>query len=387
MAKKTVDLSKVGNRTALKPRREPYWQKLANGQYLGFRLLTPASTGSWSARAYEPTTKKQLFQALGDFSHLQASERFGAASEAARKWFRHLDGGGSAEAITVGDACRQYAALHSEVEVRFKRYVYEDPIAKVPLQKLTEPLVRAWRARLASLPAVVSKKRDGTVTTRQRAAATLNRDMVPFRAALNMAQASGYVLSNLAWKRALEPAPANGRRNTYLDKSQRAALVGAIEAEDIRTFVHGLCLLPLRPGAMASLRVCDFDPRRGELLVHADKTGAGRRILLPKETITLFTELSKGQASDAPLFRRADGRKWDKDSWKGPIRKAAEQADLPDSVSAYTLRHSTITDLVQGGLDLLTIAQVSGTSVAMIEKHYGHLQGKRAAQALAALAI
>ena len=56
-------------------------------------------------------------------------------------------------------------------------------------------------------------------------------------------------------------------------------------------------------------------------------------------------------------------------------------------VVAYTLRHSTITDLVQGGLDLLTVAQVSGTSVAMIEKHYGHLQRDRAAAALAGLAL
>jgi site-specific recombinase XerD len=87
------------------------------------------------------------------------------------------------------------------------------------------------------------------------------------------------------------------------------------------------------------------------------------------------------------LFARADGKPWDKDSWKGPNKDSARAAGLPEATTAYTLRHSTITDLVQGGLDLLTIAQVSGTSVAMIEKHYGHLQRKRAAEALAALAL
>ena len=46
-----------------------------------------------------------------------------------------------------------------------------------------------------------------------------------------------------------------------------------------------------------------------------------------------------------------------------------------------------ITDLVVNGLDLLTVAQISGTSVAMIEKHYGHLQADRAAAALAMLAL
>ena len=45
------------------------------------------------------------------------------------------------------------------------------------------------------------------------------------------------------------------------------------------------------------------------------------------------------------------------------------------------------TDLVHDGLDLLTVAQLSGTSVAMIEKHYGHLRSEVATEALARLAL
>jgi hypothetical protein len=39
------------------------------------------------------------------------------------------------------------------------------------------------------------------------------------------------------------------------------------------------------------------------------------------------------------------------------------------------------------GLDLLTVAQLSGTSVDMIEKHYGHHRADHAAKALAGLAL
>jgi hypothetical protein len=46
-----------------------------------------------------------------------------------------------------------------------------------------------------------------------------------------------------------------------------------------------------------------------------------------------------------------------------------------------------ITDLVTNGLDLLTVAQLSGTSVTMIEKHYGHHRADHAAKALAGLAL
>jgi hypothetical protein len=51
------------------------------------------------------------------------------------------------------------------------------------------------------------------------------------------------------------------------------------------------------------------------------------------------------------------------------------------------LRHSTITDLIAAGLDTLQVARMSGTSLPMIEKHYGHLRADHAPAALAALAL
>jgi hypothetical protein len=51
------------------------------------------------------------------------------------------------------------------------------------------------------------------------------------------------------------------------------------------------------------------------------------------------------------------------------------------------MRHSVISDLVRDGLDLLTVKQISGTSVAVIERHYGHLRSDVAAGALARLTL
>jgi integrase len=77
---------------------------------------------------------------------------------------------------------------------------------------------------------------------------------------------------------------------------------------------------------------------------------------------------------------------WNKEAWKKPIKDAVYAANLPPHTTAYTLRHSTITDLVTSGLPILTIAQISGTSVEMIEKHYGHLRNDAALTALEQLA-
>ena len=95
----------------------------------------------------------------------------------------------------------------------------------------------------------------------------------------------------------------------------------------------------------------------------------------------------KGKLPAAPIFARHDGSAWNKDAWKHPIKRAVHSAELPGAVAAYTLRHSVITDLIRARLPALTVAQLSGTSVAMIERHYGHLARNDAEEALAGLAF
>lgn len=381
-----ADLSTVRSREKLKAQREPHWQKLATGQFLGFRPSKVGSGGTWIARFYDSETRRKPLKALGDFGHLPHSDRFSAASAEAREWFRHLSHGGSEESLTVREACERYAKVNADAAARFPRYVYADPIAKLKLEKLREHHVREWRGRLEALPALVTRSKSGAKVTRPRSPATVNRDMVAFRAALNLALKRGEVATALAWKEALQPAEAKGRRNLYLDRDQRRALLAALP-KDAAEFARGLCLLPLRPGALAALRAGDFDSRRNELSVDHDKAGEGRRILVEGDTDAMLRKQVKGKLPAAPLFAQADGRPWNKDGWKGPIKAGVIAAKLPLEATAYTLRHSTITDLVQDGLDLLTVAQISGTSVAMIERHYGHLQRKRAAAALAGLAL
>src|SRR3546814_9305484 len=138
---------------------------------------------------------------------------------------------------------------------------------------------------------------------------------------------------------------------------------------------------------MAALTAGDFDKRTSELTIGKDKAGEDRRIVIPAAAAKLLVEQSKDKLPTAPLFMRSNGKAWDKDSWKLPIAAAVAAAGLPVKATAYTLRHSTITDLVTAGLPLLTIAQISGTSAEMIEQHYGHLARGAAVKALEALAL
>ena len=388
-------ISKVEAREGLKPRRAPYWHKLSNGCHLGFRKMTPSSGGTWIAQAYDPATRKQTRRSLGSFDDLPAHQRFDAAKKKAETWFEHIGRGGTTDTQTVKQAAETYVAhvradagddAADDIEARFKRWVYSNKIAQIELPKLQRRHVDAWRRDLAKAPVIVNPHSDEP-RTRDRSASSVNRDMTALRAALNFAHDAGAVTNDMAWRVPLRPIEnAERRRNAYLDRKQRTAMIGKAD-KDVGLFLRGLSLVPLRPGALASLTVASFDKRLGVLTVGKDKAGRDRQIKLPPKTAQFFAELAKGKLPAAPLLGRADGKAWTKDAWKRPVKAAAGAAGLPDGVTAYAMRHSTITDLVTGGLDLLTVARLSGTSVSMIERHYGHLNAGLAADALAKLAM
>lgn len=392
----TYKIDTVDARARLKPRHTPYYQRLQSGCYLGFRKTTAKSAGAWVTRYRAPDSGKQTVHSLGTFEDLPPAQRFDAARLAADDWFRHLGRGGATKKVTVESACRDYEAhvrakkgdaAAADIDARYRRWVYSDPrFASTQLARLTRMQVERWRANLAQAPVKIGRDADDQ-EPRKRTAGSVNREISALRAALNFAHDCGGVTTDQAWRVALRPeANADGQRSLYLDKDQRAKLIKNAP-DDLARLLHGMASIPLRPGAVAALKIKWFDAKLGVITVGKDKKGKDRRVKLPPATVEAFSACVKDRADDEPIFLRADGKAWNKDAWKDPIKEAASAAGLPDGVVAYTLRHSLITDLVLLGVPLLTIAQISGTGVQMIERHYGHLRQDTATSALAELTL
>lgn len=207
------------------------------------------------------------------------------------------------------------------------------------------------------------------------------------RAALNKVLSPGAPGTEAAWQEALIAIRnADRQRTLYLDRTQRKTLLDALP-RDAAAFVQALCLLPLRPGAVAQLKAGDFDTRTSELTIGKDKSGKPRRIVLPSQTAAMFAAQAKSKQPGDTLFTRNGGKAWNKETWNDPISSVLKSTNLPGGVTAYTFRHSTITDLMIGGLPLLAVARLSDTSAEIIEQHYGHLAGNAATKALDGLSL
>lgn len=377
------DIDKAGVRNKLEPRREPYWgAPVERGLFVGFRRLEHG--GNWVAR-YRNDEGRQVYQSLGPVG---TENDYDEAKRAARRWRRQVDAGvQTARVLTVGDVCDDYAkALEAEGRERsaidarkvFARIIHGDPIGKVRADKLTQRQLEGWLERLEA----------GEMSGRKKGVpgrSTINRYLASVKAALNRAVSRREIPHDRAieWASIKPYKNADGRRDIYLDREQRRALLEAADG-DVRDLLTCVALTGCRPGDPAAMLRKDYDKRTGSVTFRT-KTGA-RTIPVSPAAKDLFDRMAKSKLPNAHLFTNA-GEPWVPLAWAPLVKAAAAAAELPTETVAYTLRHSWITDAIMGGMDLLTVARLTGTSLAMIQSHYGHLVQDAAREKLAAVAF
>lgn len=338
--------------------------RLAEGAFLGFRR----GPDTWHAR-YRGRDCVQHYRALRDVR----SDDYQGALQAAQAWFRQL-GGAAVRCVrrgTVRQALEAYLAdlrCHGrwsalpEAERRLELIVFKDPIADLKLEYATRDDFDAWRGRLMV----------------GRQPRTVNNYIAAIAAGLNRAIELGHVGSPAAWR--LKPLVVEEEDTPFLGPGQRAAIIAAAEPYTA-AFLRGLELTGARPKELAAATRGDFD---GQVLKLAHRKGRPfkprvRYTVLGADGVAFFTEQAKGKLPYAPLFTQDGVTLWRSQLWSSRTREAIERVyetargreRIPPRVSAYSFRRARISELLQvHGVDPLTVAQQTGTSLEMIERAY-----------------
>ena len=374
-----IDLKSKTTRSELKPRREPYWERITTGFYLGYRVIQTGD-GTWIARL-RGDDGNQKYHALGAFKERDD------ALKAAQSWRSQIDAGVSQVETTVEAACKTYVNhLKTEngqksardAEWRFEKRIYGTKLGALPLAKLKTTDVRKW------VNDQLAMDEDDDEEDLRKSKDSANRNLASFKAALNLALKDRLVATDAGWK-TITPFRGVGRRREHLlTHAERSALIAACPG-DLALLVKGLLLTAARPGELARVTVADFDKRQGTIVLDG-KTG--RRIATVSTAAKVFfTEQAKGKLPSAFLLTNEFGQPWNKDNWKKIFKAAVAEANLPDSIVMYHLRHAAISEMILGGIQTSVVAMLAGTSTAMIDKHYGHLQHDRTRAMLDAVAI
>jgi integrase len=362
-----ADLSRKRDRERLAVRREPHWQRLAEGAYLGFRR----GPDTWIAR-YRDRDGGQQYQSLGE------AMEFDDAKRKAESWLEQLAGSAvrTVKRDTIKAALQSYlddlrehgrTGAAKEAEWRFKKTVYSDPLADTSLERATKDDFREWRER----------QKPG------REPRTLNRHMRSVVAGLNYAvKEGGHVGNPTAWslKPLADDVEDDGETAIFLTPEQRQALVAAA-TPFAAAFLRGLELTGARPQELAAATVAHFD---GEQIRLAHRKGKPpklrvRHTVLGPEGIAFFEKQTADKSADSLIFTEDGETQWRRHMWARTVRaavkahnkKAKGRERLPIGVGAYAMRHARISELLQiHGVDPLTVAAQTGTSLAMIERAY-----------------
>jgi site-specific recombinase XerD len=318
---------------------------------------------------------QQKYKSLG---YLSDAFDFDQAKDKAGEWFKLMaDGIKTDDVLTVADACAAYVkerkvskseACAHDAEKRFERTVYETAFGRRALAKLRATHVRDWRDSL------------------ELSAGAANRTLTALKAALNLAVRERNVSGSQSQEwRDVKPLPNAGRRrDLYLDIKQRRALLKA-SVGAVRDLIEAATLTGARAGELVNAPVSAFDARTASI-TFTGKTGT-RNIPLSPKAVKLFKRLATGKAPGEHLLVRDDGKQWAHSDWDELVRAAATAAELPAGTCLYTLRHSFVTTALTGGMSTLDVAKLVGTSLMMIEKHYGHLVATAARERLAKVAM
>jgi integrase len=367
-----ADLSRKRERSALAERREPYWQRVADGAYLGFRR----GPNTWLARFRgKAKDAKQQYHAIGpDIEYDEAMRRAVAwLSQLTSSPVRVTRRGTVREALEAYMADLERAGrpdAAKEALWRFKVVVWGDQLAGMALEDVTLDDMLEWRDR---------QRTDGKGRARQNR--SLNRHVRAVVAGLNRANKLGHIGNPEAWRLdALPDDTEEGGTAVFLTPEQRKGLI--LSAEDhAGRFFRGLELSGARPKELAAARIADLS---GDTLKLSHRKGRPpklrvRVVVLGAAGAEFFKQQAKRKLPAALLFTEDGETPWRAHYWARRFREAVRiynktakgKARIPAAASAYSFRHARISELLQvHGIDPLTVAQQCGTSLVMIEKAY-----------------
>ncbi len=274
--------------------------------------------------------------------------------------------GGRAETLTLAEWVEEYLGAHQGERVTIAKLRWllgkaTAALGEVRLAELSPDQVSAWRL---------------TVPEGHRFEATQ-----ALRQVLNRAVNWKLIDDNPA-KRVPNPARRCREQRPFDSWQQIRSL-----AEQLGP-THGPMVLfaaatGLRPSELFALEQRDVDRAAGVVQIRRayangrvkrTKTRLSRRAV-PLQAIALEAlDQLRAREDRSVLFPNADGghldfRNFNRRHWK-PVQKAAGIDPLRD---LYDLRHTYATFALRAGVPVFALSRFMGTSIAMIDLHYGHL--------------
>lgn len=396
MAAYTLDT--VNGRAKLKPRSTPYYVRREKGLFIGLRVTPKGST--WCARFQPKNGKPQFcsFESVDDMTHAQAVRMVDTWGQA----LRHGRPVARADR-TIADVVHFYldeklrkkparksdgrsAADLPEHLMRIHLLGQSSTVSQVKYRGVSAPVFRksaafpvhplAFRVASEVIESEIEHWRDGLKSAKGKplSQGSVDRIVSILGAALNFAVKKRLIPNTVAveWKEPLKQK-GGGKRERALEQGEIKKLLAGCQTQAFRDLCEVGVLTGARYSEIAGVRVKDWNDKRGLLTVDG-KTGP-RTFPVTDQARDVIRRLCKGKTPLAWLCPNNYGDQWRPSQQTSGMNRMRAVTGFGHDVSFYTLRHTFITHALTCAdpLPPLTVAEICGTSLQMIDQHYGHL--------------
>ena len=150
-----------------------------------------------------------------------------------------------------------------------------------------------------------------------------------------------------------------------------------------------------RPGELYNATAADWDAELGAFVYHANdepekeggfthktaRKGKDRVLFVSDPELREVVEFFCRKYTEGPILRNIVGEPWTDGAVHWRLGELKKKFGLRSEVTPYSYRHTSITNMLVAGQPPALVAEVHGTSVQMLQRHYGHLDGHKQAMA------
>ena len=225
---------------------------------------------------------------------------------------------------------------------------------------------------------------------------TIRIEMTIFAAIMNFAVSKRYVPASHRFE-GMPKLKSNRRDEFTLEEYRKLHSVGRKWMKEATTpqgiwyrqmcynFILIMCNTGMRPPEAKNLRWKDITKAKDKdgtdiLVIYVQGKGKERNLIAPKSVGDYLDRVraqSKATQPDDAVFTIINGKPavW---LYRDTVEELLKYANLRDGKSGiprttYCFRHTYATFRLSAGVDVYILAQQMGTSVKMIEQHYGHV--------------
>jgi integrase len=202
---------------------------------------------------------------------------------------------------------------------------------------------------------------------------TVNREIIMLKHMFKKAVQWGYLSETPFHHLELQKEPA--ARTRYVTADEWPRLLSACTAE-MRNIVVFARFTGMREGEIFNLKWSEIDWQQESITITKCKNNTPRTMPLTKALQQLIPRYQK--AKSAHVFPGKKGRRTTiRTAFNGACRRAGIE-----NLRFHDLRHTFASDLVNKGIDLMTIMKLMGHKSIQSTMRYAHLQKKRLREAM-----